>query len=53
MMRMTGARKLGLAGIMAAAIGLIPLEHREGVNQGWAAEVSDIRARAERIAAKK
>lgn len=35
------------------AIGLIPLEHREGVNEGWASEVSDIRARAEREAAKR
>ena len=35
------------------AIGLIDPQHREGVNQGWAAEVADIRARAERKASKK
>jgi len=35
------------------AIGLILPEHRDGVNQGWASEVGDIRARAERLAAKK
>ncbi|HVJ69682.1 MAG TPA: SRPBCC domain-containing protein [Caulifigura sp.] len=34
------------------AIGLISPEHREGVNQGWTAEVADIRARAERLAKK-
>jgi len=35
------------------AVGMIPIEHRDSVNQGWSAEVSDIRARSERIAAKK
>ncbi|QDT54241.1 hypothetical protein Pan44_22690 [Caulifigura coniformis] len=35
------------------AFGLIPKEHREGVNEGWANEVAEIRARAERLAKKK
>jgi hypothetical protein len=51
--RITGDGPTSRLQFVHKAIGLIPQEHLDGVNQGWAAEVSDIRARAERLAAKK
>jgi hypothetical protein len=51
--RITGDGPTSRLQFVHKAIGLIPQEHLDGVNQGWAAEVSDIRSRAERLAAKK
>jgi hypothetical protein len=51
--RITGDGPTSRLQFVHKAIGLIPQEHLDGVNQGWAAEVSDIRARAERLAAKR
>ena len=51
--RITGDGPTSRLQLVHKAIGLIDPQHREGVNQGWSAEVADIRTRAEKKAAKR